>query len=287
MPNDLKLALPSADPRLKRRIDHDARSALYRLDTSGLSLVDVEWPMHIPTLNQESTGKCTAEAACEALASDPFWATLPTDVAPKLNDTWTDGFYSDEETLDGDGPYPPNDNGSSGLTSAKVAKKRGLISGYQHTFTADDALKGLQLRPFSWGTLWKTGMDDVDETTGQVKYTGTARGGHELCGYKLDTKNERLWCRQSWGPWGYQQSGVFWISFADFDKSLAEQGDVTFFTPLSLPAPTPTPAPVPDASITKTFTTDEWNAIQACVDREKPYWPKYAHTAVTAWKAAQ
>lgn len=251
--NDLKIRIHSSDPRLKRHINHDSRSAQYRLPTDGLSIVDVEWAMHIHVMNQGDVGKCTAEAATEALASDPFWSTLDAAQQAALGDSWSNAFYSDEETLDGDGPYPPQDNGSSGLTSAKVAKARGLINGYQHTFTADDAIKGLGVSPASWGTLWKTGMDDVDTTTGQVKYSGTTRGGHELCIHKIVAKLEQVWFRQSWGLWGYQNLGLGWISFADFEKSLAEQGDVTFFTPLTKPAPTPqppapTPAPVLDAA---------------------------------------
>lgn len=241
------IRIHSEDPRLKRRINHDPQSWDYKLDISGLSIADVEWSMHIPTMDQGSVGKCTAEAACENLASDPFWTTLPIETTTLLGDQWTDGFYSDEETLDGDGPFPPNDNGSDGLTSAKVAKARGLISGYTHTFTAEDALRGLQLSPFSWGTLWKTGMDNVDTVTGQVAYSGDTRGGHEMSAYKIVADLEQLWVRQSWGRWGYQGSGVFWISFADFEKSLADQGDATFFTPLSQPAPVPTPDPTPAA----------------------------------------
>jgi hypothetical protein len=240
MANDLKLKLWSSDPRLKRHINHDPRSLNYKLDVSNLALVDVEWPMHIALRDQGQVGQCTAEAATEALGSDPFFTTLAGDVQSQLDtEEFSLQFYSNEETLNGDGPYPPNDNGSDGLTSAKVAQARNLISGYEHTFAAEDALKGLQLRPFSWGTLWKTGMDDVDASTGQVTYAGNTRGGHEMCGYKVDVLNEHLWVRQSWGPWGYQNGGVFWISFTDFEKSLADQGDVTFFTPLNLPAPTP------------------------------------------------
>lgn len=285
MTNDLRIRIHSEDPRLKRHINHDSRSARYRLPTEGLSLTDVDWSMHIGTLNQGQTGKCTAEAACEVLASDPFWATLDAATEHLLGDTWTDAFYSDEENLDGDGPYPPNDNGSSGLTSAKVAKARGLISGYQHTFTADDALKGLQVSPFSWGTLWKSGMDDVNTDTGQVTYTGATRGGHEICGYKLDVKNERLWCRQSWGPWGYQNSGVFWISFADFEKSLGDQGDVTFFVPLSQPAPTPSPVPEPTGPVTRTFTAEQAAFMDRWADERHEYPPNVK--AADIWKGSE
>lgn len=273
--NDLKVRIHSDDPRLKRHINHDSRSGLYPLPTAGLTVTDAEWAMHIATMNQLATGKCTAEAATETLASDPFWSTLTAEQQGALNDRWSDAFYSDEESLDGDGPYPPNDNGSSGLTSAKVAKNLGLISGYQHTFTADDALKGLSVGPASWGTLWKTGMDDVNTTTGQVKYSGTTRGGHELCLYKVVANLEQLWFRQSWGPWGYQNLGLGWISFADFEKSLADQGDVTFFTPLTKPTPTPAPqppAPASDADYTFMSTAT------LCTRLSRPY---------KTWKAAK
>lgn len=242
MPNNLRLDIPSDDPRLKRRINHDIRSARYPLRTAGLDVADVDWALIIARLNQLQVGKCTAEAACELLGSLPFYYTLPAGVGKQLNDQWTDGFYSDEETLDGDGPFPPNDNGSDGLTSAKVAKNRGLISGYQHTFTALDALKGLQNYPAAWGTYWRSGMDNVNVDTGQVKYTGGVRGGHELSLFKVDAKLERVWFHNHWGAWGYHNTGDAWISFADFEASLADQGDVTFFVPLTEPAPTPTPA---------------------------------------------
>lgn len=250
-----KIRIHTEDPRLKRVIQHDPRSKRYRLDTSGLAIASVEWPLMIARLNQGDIGKCTAESACEVLGSDPVFHTLPS-LLPRLDDTWTSAFYSDEENLDGDGPYPPNDNGSSGLTSAKIAKARGLISGYTHTFTADAAIKGLSLGPACWGTLWKSGMDNVNTDTGQVKYTGAVRGGHELSVFKIDATKEQVWFHNHWGPWGYQNSGDGWISFADFEASLKDQGDMTFYTPLTQPAPTPQPAPSPTPTTTITFASN-------------------------------
>jgi hypothetical protein len=240
----LHIPIWSDDPRLKRGILHDPASRDYELDTAGLEIVDVEWPSHLPgPLDQGAVGKCTTEAAANDLASDPLWVTLPADVQQALltdPGAWTDAFYNDEENLDGDGPYPPNDNGSYGLTSAKVAQARGLIDEYRHTFSADAALKGLQLYPASWGTLWKTGMDDVNEDTGQIRYTGNTRGGHQMNLFKVDAAAEKVWGRQSWGAWGYQRLGVYWISFDDFAASLHDRGDVTFFIPKPA-ASTPTP----------------------------------------------
>jgi hypothetical protein len=241
--------LHNGEHALGRHIEHDERSKLYRLDTEGLSAADVEWAYRIGQLNQQATGKCTAEAACEILGSDPFFKTLTPTEQTALNDAWTDVFYSDEELLDGDGPFPPNDNGSSGLTSAKVAKNRKLISGYLHTFTAQDAINGLQKYPASWGTNWKSGMDSVNVDTGQVTYTGTVRGGHELELFKIVAKLEQVWFRQSWGPWGYHNLGMGWISFEDFEASLADQGDVTFYVPRTSPAPTPVITDPVDAAL--------------------------------------
>lgn len=243
MPNALQIPVRSLDPRLKRHINHDPASARYPVYTRGLEIADVEWSFHLPTQDQGDVGKCTAEAAQSCLVSDAFWSTL-VDQASIALPTWTDSFYSDEETLDGDGPYPPQDNGSSGLTSAKVAKARGLISGYLHAFSADDALKAIQIAPLTWGTLWKTGMDDVDAATGQVRYTGSVRGGHEIAPYKVEAASERMWFRNSWGAsWGH--GGNAWISFDDFAASLADQGDVTQYVPLTDPHPTPVPSPAP------------------------------------------
>lgn len=269
--------------RLGRHVEHDSRSWFFRKDTSGLTVNDVEHAMHIGIMNQGNTGKCTAEAATECLASDPFWSTLPSSAQGNLNDTWSDGFYSDEEKLDGNGTYPPTDDGSSGLTSAKVAKARGLISGYEHTFSADDALKALQLTPGSWGTNWKSGMDNVNTDTGQVKYSGTTRGGHELAIYKIVAKLEQVWFRQSWGPWGYHNLGLGWISFEDFESSLGDQGDMTFFTPLNQPAPTPKPGPTPvGTDIEKTFSAANAGIIDAWAN--SPHvWSK-ATAAAKAWK---
>lgn len=259
------IRIHTEDPRLGRRINHDPRSKRYPVDVAGLDVTDVEWPYYLPVLDQGQIGKCTAEAAVEMLGSDPFRQTLEIDIVNQLaTDEYTNQFYSDEETLDGDGPYPPNDNGSDGLTSAKIAQARGLISGYTHAFSAEDALKGMQNGPGSWGTLWKTGMDAVDETTGQIRYTGSVRGGHELCVYKINALEEQLWFHQSWGAWGYQRSGIAWISFADFEVSLADQGDVTFFVPRTKPAPLPTPPPAPASDIMISWPAgdvsfmDEW-----------------------------
>lgn len=240
MPNDIRIPLPSLDPRLGRNINHDARSALYEFPTKHLELVDADHSMHIPTMDQGSVGKCTAEMATETLAMDPFWATLPAQVQSSLGDSFSDAFYHDETVLDPyNGVWPPTDTGSDGLSAAKVAVNRGLIAGYQHTFSGDAARKALGVTPIGLGMLWKEGCDSPS-STGEIKYTGAVRGGHEIAGFKIDVILQRVWFRQSWGrSWGY--NGTFWMSFQMLDDVLGDQGDVIIFTPRTQPAPTPSP----------------------------------------------
>lgn len=277
------LVLPLAERvvrghRLGRNIRHDPRSLLYRLDVSGLGINDVDWKSNIPIMDQNGIGKCTAEAATKVLSCDPFWPTLTQAEQQFLNDEWSTQFYADETAVDPySGTYPPDDTGSDGLTSGKVAQARGLISGYEHTFSVDDALKGLQLRPACWGTLWKSGMDNVNPSTGQVTYTGDVRGGHEIALYKVDVSQERVWFYQSWGSWGL--NGSAWISFDDFAASLKDEGDVTFYTPRSQPAPQPIPPSPLEVPVT-------WKGTQHDVDVINTWAVPLRHTGMNR-KAAQ
>jgi hypothetical protein len=64
---------------------------------------------------------------------------------PAMDEAEALKFYSAAaETIDGDGPYPPNDKGSSGLSGAQAAAQAGFAGGYQHFFSLADALTALQ-----------------------------------------------------------------------------------------------------------------------------------------------
>lgn len=244
MTNNIVLPLPQR-PGLGRNIRHDPRSALHTFDTSALDLVDAEHAFHLSApMDQVNTGKCTAEAATEIFASDPFWPTYGPSVQSTFNDTFSDGFYHQETVEDPyPGTWPGIDTGSDGLTSAKVAKERGLIDSYQHTFSGEAARLALTKYPISLGMLWKDGCDNVNTSTGEITYTGSVRGGHQICGYKIEVALQRLWFHQSWGPWGYHNLGLMWMSFGMLDDVLGDQGDVTVFLPNGAPPPPPIPNP--------------------------------------------
>jgi hypothetical protein len=214
-------------------------------------------------LDQGQLGSCTGNAGIGCLGTDPLYDTVAgvrafSQALRKLirrysfDEAGAVALYSDATRIDDSpGQYPPDDTGSDGLSIAKVLKAAGEIAGYQHTFTAHDALLALTVTPFITGTNWTQDMFTPD-ADGRVHPTGAVAGGHEYVADEIDATNEQVWFTNSWGAgWGVVRDGRpgrFYMTFADYSALLAQQGDVTIFTPLTQPAPTPTPAD-PDAAL--------------------------------------
>ena len=229
--------------RLGRHIRHDPRSLAYLLPETE-TVVSVTWPRHIPILDQRATSACTGNALTGALGTGPLFDALPSGLT--LDEQFALTIYSQAEVLDGDGPYPPNDNGSSGLSVATVAKTDGYISGYLHATSVAAAHTAIQAGPFIQGTNWFTGMDTPD-ANGVVTATGTVRGGHEYVCREYDAVNDLWWYDNSWGP-SFGVQGRFAMTSATLATLLAQSGDITALVPVNKPAPVPTPptpAPVP------------------------------------------
>src|SRR5258707_4952721 len=121
--------------RLGRHIWHDSRSRAYEYRRSGLfRLLSVLHDRHAPILDQGEASSCPGNRRDGALPTSPVWEALPPP-ALVLDEAEALRLYSAAEVIDGDGPYPPNDNGSYGLSVAKAAKNAGFIVGYQHCFS--------------------------------------------------------------------------------------------------------------------------------------------------------
>lgn len=236
--------------RLGRHVEHDQRSRAYALSEDLLpsSYTSAVHTVRIPVLDQGDLGSCTGHAAEAFAGSDPLYAAIPTTVKARptgdagADETQAVALYSAATRLDNvQGVYPPTDTGSTGVAVAKAAAKAGLISGYQHAFSLDSALKALAVSPLIIGVNWYEAFDTPD-STGRVKISGSVRGGHEFLLYGIDATSGRVLARNSWGTsWGVQ--GTFSFSFDDLGRLLDEDGDATLFVPLTSPAPTPTPTP--------------------------------------------
>jgi hypothetical protein len=240
---------------LGRHIRHDEASKAYPYLAARAGKRDrVVHPISIIALDQGDLGSCTGNAGTHDLAA------TPTHVGPVLALTLDEPFarqlYSDATQIDSEtGVWPPTDTGSDGLSVAKVLKARGLVPGYQHTFTGPAALDALQERPLMIGAYWRTAMDHPN-ADGLITYAGTVRGGHEFLAYAYIPAGGELGrfqapagkaivvFRNSWGT-AFGLGGDFAMTEDEFTKMLADDGDVVVLVPSTEPAPTPTPGPAP------------------------------------------
>jgi len=232
-----KKKIPTKDLRLGRNILHDERSKMFAFNTANIVIKSVKHNRTMPALNQGLIGSCTGNAGIGDIATTPVKENLPMPIKYPLNEDGALMLYQDAQVIDGIAPYPANDYGSYGLSVAKALKNAGAISGYQHTFTLEDALKAGQQYPFITGIKWYSGMYKPD-ADGRVHVTGTLKGGHEIQMDEIEAELGCVWFWNSWGPlWG--KEGRFYLTWEDFGKLLADYGDVTILFPAEIVPPTP------------------------------------------------
>lgn len=277
--------------RLGRHVLHDPRSLAFQIHAVGAAAT-VKWDRRIPVLDQGDIGSCTGNAAVGHLGTEPdddAVASLLASGALKLDEAEALRIYSAAEVIDGDGPYPPNDNGSSGLSVAKAAKAAGLISGYLHITSLAACQTAIKAGPFIVGSNWYTSMDNPT-ATGLVQVSGQVRGGHEYECVGYDAATDLWEFVNSWGS-GYGQAGHFFYSSASFTRLLSEEGDATQFVPLSQPAPTPVPTPTPapgaapfpgaSAAVAAHIASAASRARLTVTDYQNHHWATYFHVGAS------
>jgi hypothetical protein len=228
--------------RLGRHVDTRLRQLARPYAGPRRAVASVTWARNMPILDQGDVGSCTGNAMTGALGTGPLFAALPAGVTLDENEALK--LYSEAEVIDGDGPYPPNDNGSTGPSVAKAAEDDGLISGFAHYADLDSTLQALMDGPVILGVSWYSSFDTpAADGTVSIAAGAYVRGGHEVVARIVDAAAQAIGLDNSWGT-SYGADGSFRMSFATLGRLLAENGDCTAPQPLNSPAPVP-PAPVP------------------------------------------
>lgn len=116
-------------------------------------------------------------------------------------------------------------DGTSVRAGAKVLQGLGFIREYRWGWTLEDLLGAvLQLGPVVVGTWWYAGMFNPD-AEGRIRISGPAVGGHAYLINGVSVARGLFRLKNSWGRrWGNQ--GRAWISFADMERLIHEQGEV-------------------------------------------------------------
>jgi hypothetical protein len=266
---------------LGRHIEHDSRSLNYRHQRSGAVPVTVSHERMVAIFNQGNVGSCTGNAETGALGTAPLFASLAAaGLKVTLDEAEALKLYSAAEVIDGDGPYPPQDNGSSGLSVCKAAKNAGMIAGYTHLLGLDDVVDALQSTPVIVGVNWYDSFDTpAPDGTVAISAGASVRGGHEFLIRGVDVVAKMFAADNSWGT-GWGVKGSFQFSFDTLSRLLSEQGDGTVSIPLTSPAPAPTPGP---ATVDDTFAVvlDPWAYQHHTGENE------VVATAAQKWRAAK
>lgn len=209
---------PHRTHKLGRHVQHDERSKAYKALLAPQPKT-VRHVRNVPIYDQGQIGSCTGNAASGCVSTAPF--------AHHGNEAEALSVYEDATKIDAvPGTYPPDDTGSSGLAVCDVLKKRGLITGYGHTFDLDSLLRALTLGPGIVGMTWLAGCDRPG-VGGLIRYEGSVEGGHEIVLAGLDVDEKVVIFDNSWGA-GWGDKGSFRMSFADLEKALKDRADAIF-----------------------------------------------------------
>lgn len=271
---------------LGRHVRHDSESRRYPFRAPWpRRLASVRWQRHIGVLDQGSIGACTGFAGVGCLCTDPYYETLTPSLPWRytLDHAGALALYSEATKIDDyPGSWPPDDTGSDGGSVAKALTAAEEISGYQWTFSVDDALVALSHGPVITGVPWFMNMFYPDPTTGVVDIGGGLAGGHEFVVDEYDDDRKLVGCTNSWGT-GWGLAGRFYLRVQDWATLLDQQGDVTVFVPLTEPAPEPTPVVDPDLAADAAFAT----ALRPWTSRRHIGCNERAAVAARTWLAAR
>lgn len=224
----------AADPRLGRCVAFDVRSRNFpaqALIGAGTPLRSRRWRIdrtELP-LDQGQVSSCVGNAVTNELRYSPR-------PVHGLNERFAvERIYWEAQKIDDwpGGEYPgadPQYGGTSVLAGVKAAAAQGWYTEYRWCFGERDlALSVGYLGPVVLGLPWHEAMMSVDRD-GYLIAEGAVIGGHAvLCiGYSLRSNCYTI--ANSWGPWGYKQSGTARISAPTMARLLDQDGEGVVIT---------------------------------------------------------
>lgn len=201
-----------------RRVSYDDRSLGYpvRALVEDKPLRGYTWGCPV-RLDQGYEGACVGFAWAHELAARPKVHGLVSALEAQqlyrwaqLNDEWAD---------------TPPEEGTSVLAGAKAAQKYGYLGEYRWCMNLRDLqLTVGYLGPVVIGTWWYEGMMEPD-STGYIHKRGDALGGHAILCNGYSVTKRRFTLTNSWGSaWG-PLGGICYVSEADMEELLMDQGE--------------------------------------------------------------
>lgn len=131
--------------------------------------------------------------------------------------------------------HPGGEGGTSVDAGARYMRQLGVYSEYHWINNgARELALVLQKKPAIMGTWWWSGSDAADSRPdGLALPTGRRRGGHAwlVDGVAVDITHHGVHYdllfrgQQTWGRWGWQKSGTFWVPEQAMDTYLYDQGE--------------------------------------------------------------
>jgi hypothetical protein len=186
------------DHRLGRHLVHDPRSKDFR---AGAVVEKSQWRSKYIKVFDPSPNPDQCHNECTGCAKAMEFNTQGNRVSKTvLNMDNAHEIYHLASTLDPfDGSWPPDDTGSSGLASAKAARKLGLGGAFSHVFNGADGVVELiqQGRVVNIGTWWYEGMFKL--VNGVIVPSGQRVGGHQYIARGYDAKKDMVIIRCWWG----------------------------------------------------------------------------------------
>jgi hypothetical protein len=228
-PIELKDGSIVYDPRLDRLKQFDEKSRAFPVRMT-LTAEQVKKPRGYTWgcpfwFNQGREGRCVEYGIVHEAGARPALVKamlLEQILADKLiywpaqrEDQWPGGSYPGAT---------PKYEGTSVLAGVKVAVRLGLYKEYRWAFGLDDLILAVGYKgPAILGVDWYEGMFDTDDK-GFIHVSGGIAGGHAILCNGVSVSKRAFRLHNSWGKdWGV--NGEAWLSFADMEKLLHDQGE--------------------------------------------------------------